>query len=198
MQSLRIWFQDRLGAYAGWLRPTPALVIAAGAMLASPDVAAEDAGASSFATSMFEDEREVLWPIDLQLDIKPLDATSDDDAVHRSVVITDGQWTSFHHAVKTPAGVDSFRVEMTAHHHARQAIEIEYDLEVQQTPYERTTVAAYVLHRLNLGPAPELGRKALQVAKADIVPTRGEPVLRTVTIGDRRYEVRLSATRLRG
>lgn len=178
-----------------------ALVLGTGVLLCSPPATAEHAsgaGGSTFATSMFGDERDALWPIDLQVEIMPLDAEDDQSRVHRRVAITDGQWTSFSHAVETSRGLDRFELELTAHHHAQSAIEIEYDLAVIETPYERTTVADYLLYRLSLGPAPVLGEPALKAARADIVTTRGTPVLSTVTIDERRYEVRLSATRLRG
>lgn len=184
-----------------FLRCTAALVVGTGVLLCTRPATAEHAsgaGGSTFATSMFGDEREALWPIDLQVEILPVDAEDDEQRVHRRVAITDGQWTSLSHVVETPQGLDRFEIELTAHHHAQSAIEIEYDLSVIETPYERTTVADYLLYRLSLGPAPILGEPALKAARADIVTTRGTPVLSTVTIGERRYEVRLSANRLRG
>jgi len=183
------------------LRLWSALTLGAATLLCTQTAAADHVDAaetSTFATSIFEDESDALWPIDLQVDILPLDANDDADAVHRRVVITDGQWTSLAHVIETPQGLDQFELELTAHHHAREAIEIEYDLTVAETPYERTSVAGYVLHRLHLGPAPVLGKPALRVARADIVATRGTPVRSTVTIGARRYEVRLAAAKLRG
>lgn len=184
-----------------FMRSTAALVLGTGVLLCTRPATAEHvsgAEGSTFATSMFGDERDALWPIDLEVEISPLDAPDDDHRVRRRVTITDGQWTSLSHVVETPQGLDQFELELTAHHHARSAIEIEYDLAVTETPYQRTTVADYVLYRLQLGPAPVLGKPALKAARADIVTTRGTPVLSTLTIGERRYEVRLSATRLRG
>lgn len=177
-----------------------ALFAFAALALPSPSSAADadEEDDNMLATSLFADERSSLWPIDVSVDIMPLDHGSDEAAVHREVVIADGQWTSFQDSVSTPNGVDAFELELSAHHHARSAIEIEYDLRVRETPYVKTSVGAYVLHRLKLGPAPVLGQPRLKVSKADIVSTRGTPVRRTVTIDDRRYEVRLSAVRLRG
>lgn len=186
-------------------RPVAGLVLGISALAAlivpSPSAAAmadEDEDVNMLATSLFADERTSLYPIDVSVDILPLDHDTDDASVHREVVLSDGQWTSFHHAVETPAGVHAFELDLSAHHHARAAIELEYDLRVRETPYVKTTVGAYVLHRLKLGPAPVLGEPRLKVSRADIVETRGTPVRKTVTIGDRRYEVRLSAVRLRG
>jgi hypothetical protein len=154
----------------------------------------------SLSVPMFGDRSEALWPLEIGFEI-----VADSGAVvvpRREVVVADGQHFMFSEVISTPRGSHAFELEVVARHHARSAIELEYDLVVRQARFASLTWTDYLLHRLSLGPRPQLGPGALAAARADIVETReraDEPAhSQAITVDGARYEIRLYATSLRG
>lgn len=154
----------------------------------------------SLSVPMFGDRSEALWPLEIGLEV-----VADSGAIvvpRREVVVADGQHFMFSEVVSTPRGSHAFELEVVARHHARDAIELEYDLLVRQARFESLTWADYLLHRLSLGPRPQLGPGAIAAARADIVETherQDKPAhSQSITVDGARYEIRLYATSLRG
>lgn len=154
----------------------------------------------SLSVPMFGDRSEALWPLELGLEI----VTEEGVVVvpRREIIVADGQHITFSEVISTPRGSHAFDLEVVARHHARDAIELEYDLLVRQARFASLTWTDYLLHRLSLGPRPQLGPGAIAAARADIVETReraDEPAHSQVIAFDgARYEIRLYATTLRG
>ena len=154
----------------------------------------------SLSVPMFGDRSEALWPLAIGLDV-----VTDSGVVvvpRREVVVADGQHFTFSEVVSTPRGSHAFELELVARHHARDAIELEYDLVVRQARFASLTWTDYLLHRLSLGPRPQLGPGAVAAARADIVETQegqDKPAhSQAITVDGARYEIRLYATSLRG
>ena len=124
----------------------------------------------SLSVPMFGDRSEALWPLQVGLEI--VDATGQVMVPLRELVVSDGQHTIFSEVISTPRGSHAFELELVARHHARDAIELEYDLLVRQARFVSLTWTDYLLHRLSLGPRPQLGPGAVAAARADIVETR--------------------------
>ncbi len=175
----------------------PLLFALAAAGLASPVQ-----GANSLATPITAELRQELWPVRIAVEIVELRRDLDRDAgepmPYRAVEVPDGHRVSFATGTWTPRGHRDFTVDVTAHHHPRGEMEIEWDLVVEDAPYETVSVGEYVLHRLRFGPRPKVGPRLVRVSRADIVSTRGEPHVETVEIGDEKYEIRIVALSVRG
>jgi hypothetical protein len=154
----------------------------------------------SLSVPMFGDRSEALWPLQVGLEI--VDATGNVVVPRRELVVADGQHTTFSEVISSPRGSHAFELELVARHHARDAIELEYDLLVRQARFESLTWGDYLLHRLSLAPRPQLGPGAIAAARADIVETRErahEPAhTQVIALDGARYEIRLYATSLRG
>jgi hypothetical protein len=154
----------------------------------------------SLSVPMFGDRSEALWPLQVGLEI--VDAAGQVVVERRDLVVSDGQHTIFSEVISTPRGSHAFELELVARHHARDAIELEYDLLVRQARFASLTWTDYLLHRLSLGPRPQLGPGAIAASRADIVETQErehEPAhTQVIAVDGARYEVRLYATSLRG
>ncbi len=170
---------------ATWLTPMPSNAATPGHSLSVP---------------MFGDRSEALWPLQVGLEI--VDAAGQVVVERRELVVSDGQHTIFSEVISTPRGSHGFELELVARHHARDAIELEYDLRVRQARFASLTWTDYLLHRFSLGPRPQLGPGAIAAARADIVETQErehEPAhTQVIAVDEARYEVRLYATSLRG
>lgn len=165
--------------------------------------------ANSLATPITAELAQELWPVEVGVEIvavgPPLGETSSSSRAlatpvlpSRSVTVPDGNRVTFSRAVWTPRGRRAFTVDVAAHQHPRDEIEIEWDLVVEDAPYETVSVGEYVLHRLRFGPRPAVGPELVRVSRADIVTTRGKPHLETVEIDGQKYEVRVFALSVRG
>ena len=150
--------------------------------------------------SLFGDEREALWPMQVGVEV----ATVDGDVVVplRDVVVAHGQHTMFAEVIEAPRGSHAFELELVARHHFGDAIELEYDLHIRQAHFESLTWGNYLLHRMSLAPRPQVGEDALAAARADIVEIQEQPSepahRQLVTVEGQRYEIRLYAETLRG
>lgn len=172
--------------------------------VAGPAVAAD-----SLATPITSELAQELWPVEVGVEIvavgpplgdpdDPLGAASAPPLPSRTVTVPDGNRVSFSRAIWTPRGRRAFSVDVAAHQHPRGEIEIEWDLLVEDAPYETVSVGEYLLHRLRFGPRPGVGPEQVRVSRADIVTTRGEPHVETVEIDGQKYEVRVFALSVRG
>jgi hypothetical protein len=155
----------------------------------------------SLSVPMFGDRSEALWPLQVGLEI--VDASGVVVVPLRELVVADGQHTIFSEVISTPRGSHAFELELVARHHARDAIELEYDLLVRQARFASLNWTDYLLHRLSLGPRPQLGPGAIAAARADIVETHerraDDPAhSQVIAVDGARYEIRLYATSLRG
>ncbi|MCH9685611.1 MAG: hypothetical protein K0V04_29540 [Deltaproteobacteria bacterium] len=176
----------------------PMLVALAIAGTATPAV-----GANSLATPITAELRQELWPVKVAVEIVAVD---DDDGnagpaepmPRREVVVPDGNHLAFSTAVWTSRGRRDFAVDVVAHHHPRGDMEIEWDLRVEDAPYQTVSVGEYVLHRLRFGPRPGVGPEQVRISRADIVTTHGEPHVEAVEIDGAKYEVRIFALSARG
>jgi hypothetical protein len=154
----------------------------------------------SLSVPMFGDRSEALWP--LQVGLEVVDAAGVVVVPRRELVVADGQHTIFSEVISTPRGSHAFELELVARHHARDAIELEYDLLVRQARFASLNWTDYLAYRLSLGPRPQLGPGAVAAARADIVEThenRDDPAhTQVIAVDGARYEIRLYATSLRG
>lgn len=162
------------------------------------------AAANSLATPITSELRQELWPVELAVEIiavgPPLGGDRPTERIMPSnpVTVPDGNRVSFSRAVWTPRGRRAFAVDVVAHQHPRGEIEIEWDLLVEDAPYETVSVGDYLLHRLRFGPRPAVGPEQVRVSRADIVTTRGEPHVETVEIDGQKYEIHVFALSVRG
>lgn len=165
--------------------------------------AAPARGANSLATPITAELRQELWPVEIGVEIVEVDDdASEGEPVEampmRPVVVPDGNRVAFSSAIWTPRGRRDFSVEVAAHQHPRDEVEIEWDLLVEDAPYETVSVGDYLLHRLRFGPRPGVGPDQVRVSRADIVSVRDQPYTQTVEIDGQKYEVRIFALRVRG
>lgn len=160
-------------------------------------------GANSLATPITSELQQPLWPLEVGVQI----VTADDEAAEhapieampfRSVTVPDGQPVSFASGIWTPRGRLDFTVAVAAHQHPREQVEVEWDLIVEDAPYEQVSVGDYLLHRLRFGPRPDVGPKRVRASRADIVAVRGEPHVQSVEIDGQKYEIRIFALSVRG
>jgi hypothetical protein len=163
--------------------------------------AGEGSVGDSLAVPMFSDRSEALWP--MQVGVEIVDSETGHLVVpRRDLVVVDGQHTTFAEVIPTPRGQRAFEIELVARHHAANAIELEYDVLVRQARFARLTWRDYLLHRLSLGPRPQLGPRMIAAARADIVETRqgleAAAHSQPVVVDEDRYEIRLYAASLRG
>jgi hypothetical protein len=183
-----------------WSRSLIGSVIAGLVLASSPVPAHATTPGHSLSVPMFGDRSEALWPLQVGLEI-----VSESGMVvvpRRELVVVDGQHTIFSEVISTPRGSHAFELELVARHHARDAIELEYDLLVRQAKFASLNWRDYLLHRLSLGPRPQLGPGAIAASRADIVETRERPDepahKHVIAVDGARYEIRLYAISLRG
>ena len=168
----------------------PALGLAT--LLGASPVQASD----SLSRSIFADESEALWPIEVSMQIVPV-ALGDEFAEASSITVDDGHSTRLATVQRAPTGQHTFELEVVARHHARHRVELEYDLTVHEARYEQMSPSSYLWHRLEFGPGPTLGPARVRAVRSDIVSLHGGSHVESVTIGRRQYEVRLSAASTR-
>lgn len=182
-------------------RSIHAALIAALALVAAagPAVAAD-----SLATPITAELQQQLWPVEVAVQIVavaepgvPLDGPVELMPVD-AVTVPDGNRLTMSHTIWTPRGRRSFAVDVAARQHPRGQMEIEWDLVVEDAPYQTVSVGEYLLHRLRFGPRPEVGEQRVRVSRADIVTTRGEPHVETVEVDGSKYEIRIFALSVRG
>ncbi len=170
------------------------------ATAADPAVAA-----NSLATPITGQLQQDLWPVDVAVEIVAISSPGQQTPAEpvallpsRTVTVPDGNRVSFSQAVWTPRGRRDFAVDVVARQHPRDQMEVEWDLVVEDAPYQTVTVGDYVLHRLRFGPRPQVGSELVRVSRADIVTTQGEPHVETVEIDGAKYEIRIFALSVRG
>lgn len=171
------------------------------AALALGSFATPAQAADSLATPITAELQQALWPVSVAVEIVALGDAEPEPAVllpTRALTVPDGHLVSFSSAVWTPRGRRDFTVDVVARQHPREQMEIEWDLVVEDAPYQTVSVGDYLLHRLRYGPRPELDTPRVRVSRADIVTTRGEPHVESVTIDGSNYEIRIFALSVRG
>lgn len=168
----------------------PALGLAT--LLGASPVQASD----SLSRSIFADESDALWPIEVSMQIVPVEL-GDEFAEVTSITVEDGHSTGLTTVQRAPTGHHTFQVDVIARHHARRRVELEYDLTVEEARFDRMSPSRYLWHRLDLAPGPTLGPSRVRAVRSDIVSLHGEPHVESVTIGRRQYEIRLSAASTR-
>jgi hypothetical protein len=160
--------------------------------------------APSLSTPISSLAGDSLWPIALEAEIVRID--TDDDARMRArpvlqrqrTVVPDGHELQLHSNVRTDHGRREFSLAVTAHQHPGDAIELEWSLHVHDADYRAASVSEYLLHRLQLSDALELGEPALKIARADIVSVRRDVHRQRVEIDGELHEIRIFARSLRG
>ena len=173
----------------------------AGTTIAVPATApANDASATSLATPITGRPLTELWPLHVDVQIVQL---ATDDRPERVVLehdarVPDGHTMAIDSTVRTPHGRRQFAMQLVARNHPGDDVELEWTLDVSDARYRAVGWSGYVLHRLQLADALELGEQVLVIARADIVATSGEPVRKRVTIDGLDHEIRMFARALRG
>jgi hypothetical protein len=160
--------------------------------------------ADSLATPMTGQSARELWPLDVTVEI--VDVTPTRGAKQgrmprvlapQSVTVRDGHRLEYSAVLLTPSGRHRVDLAVVPHHHP-EAVEIEWDLEVAEAPYQTVGVGDYLLHRLGVGPSLQLDDEALVVARADIETTENGQLRRRVRVGEQVYEIRIHAAVSRG
>lgn len=184
------------------------------AALALGTTAGPAVAADSLATPITAELQQALWPVEVGLQIVAIadpgnlgvDPKLGPEPEPEPIVLVptdvvtvpDGHRLSFSHAIRTPRGRRNFEVDIAARQHPRDQMEIEWDLVVEDAPYQTMSVSDYLLHRLRWGPRPEVDEPIIRVSRADIVTTRGEPHVETLEIDGAKYEIRIFALSVRG
>lgn len=141
-----------------------------------------------------------LWPLHVETQIVRL---ATDEAPERVVLdhrarVPDGHAMTVDSTIRTPRGRRQFALQVVARNHPGDDVELEWTLDVSDATYRAVGWSGYVLHRLQLGEALELGEQVLVIARADIVATAGEPIRKRVEIDGEPHEIRMFARALRG
>lgn len=172
------------------------------AVLATSTSAAAVASAAdshSLATPMTGPRVDALWPIHIEVEIVRLSDGATRTVLPRHVArVPEGHDMRLSSVVRTDTGRREFDLGVVAHHHPGDAVELEWSLEVHEARYRPIGVSGYLLHRLQLADALELGDAALKIARADIVSVAGEPMHDVVEIDGERHEIRIFARSVRG
>lgn len=153
----------------------------------------------SLATPMTGPQLDALWPIRVEVEIVRI--TDGDTRVvlpHHVATVPDGHDMKLTSVVETDKGRREFELDVVAHHHPGDAVELEWSLEVHEARYRPVGFSGYLLHRLQLADALELGDAALTIARADIVSIAREPMHDIVEIDGERHEIRIFARSVRG
>jgi len=161
--------------------------------------------ADSLATPMTGQSARELWPLDVTVEI--VDVTPSRGAKQKgrlprvlepqSVTVRDGHRLKYSAVFLTPAGRHRLDLAVVPHHHP-DAVEVEWDLDVAEAPYQTVGVRDYLLHRLRVGPSLKLDQEALVVARADIETVENGQLRRRVRVGGQVYEIRIQAEVSRG
>lgn len=187
------------------MRPSPqylslALGVASLALAMPGPATANDAAATSLATPITGRPLAELWPLEVDVQIVRL-ATADDPervVLEYEARVPDGHEMTVDSTVRTPQGRRRFAMQIVARNHPSDEVELEYSLDVSEATYRAVGWSGYVLHRLQLGRALELGEQVLVIARADIVSTTGDVVRKRVQIAGEDHEIRMFARALRG
>lgn len=180
------------------------LAAACFAALSLAGAAGPAAAADSLAIPITAQMQQALFPVQVGVEIvavgPPLGGPPSTSHVMpaNAVTVPDGNQVSFSRAVWTPRGRRAFAIDVVAHQHPGGTVEIEWDLLVEDAPYETVSVGEYLLHRLRFGPRPGVGPEQVRVSRADIVATQGEPHMETVEIDGQKYEIKIFALSVRG
>jgi hypothetical protein len=182
------------------LTRTLALAVASAAFVMPAPAPANDATASSLATPITGRPLTELWPLELDVQIVRLatDTESERVVLEHSARVPDGHEMTIESTVRTPRGRRRFAMQVVARNHPADDVELEYSLDVSEATYRAVGWSGYVLHRLQLGRALELGEQVLVIARADIVATSGDAVRKRVQIAGEDHEIRMFARALRG
>jgi hypothetical protein len=174
------------------------------AAVALAGAAGPAAAADSLAIPITAQLRQELFPVEVGVEIvavgPPLGGEIPTERIMpaNAVTVPDGNRVSFSRAIWTPRGRRAFAIDVVAHQYPGGAMEIEWDLLVEDAPYETVGVGEYLLHRLRFGPRPGVGPERVRVSRADIVVTRDEPHVETVVIDGQKYEIQVFALSVRG
>lgn len=153
----------------------------------------------SLATPMTGPRVDALWPIHIEVEIVRVADDATRTVLPRHVAqVPDGHDMKLTSIVRTETGRREFEIDVVAHHHPGDAVELEWSLEVHEARYRPIGISGYLLHRLQLADALELGDEALKIARADIVSVAGEPMHDVVEIDGERHEIRIFARSVRG
>jgi hypothetical protein len=191
-------------SYLGRLRRPKAFIAACFAAFALAGAAGPAAAADSLAIPITAQLVQPLFPVEIGVEIiavgPPLGGASPTEHIMpaNAVTVPDGNQVSFSRAIWTPRGRRAFAIDVVAHQHPGGEVEVEWDLLVEDAPYETVSVGEYLLHRLRFGPRPGVGPEQVRVSRADIVTTRGEPHVETVEIDGQKYEIHVFALSVRG
>jgi hypothetical protein len=166
------------------------------ALLATSTIAS---AGDSLATPMTGARIDALWPIHIEVEIVRVadDATRTVLPLHVANV-PDGHDMKLTSVVRTDTGQREFEIDVVAHHHPGDAVELEWSLQVHEARYRPIGISGYLLHRLQLADALELDDEALKIARADIVSVSGEPLRDVVEIDGEPHEIRIFARSVRG
>jgi hypothetical protein len=182
-----------------------AAVLGTALLLAGPGDA--NAG-NSLATPITGRQVRELWPIEIAAEIVKVRPTKQEresaplrpglvPLVAQPMQVSDGHHMQFSSVVRTTLGTRRFELALVARHHP-DAVELEWDLRVHDTPYAKIDVGEYLLHRLRVAGELDLEEERLKIARSDIVETRGEPYVHRFRVDDDIYEIRILARGLRG
>ena len=153
----------------------------------------------SLATPMTGPRLDALWPIHLEVEIVRLGDDAPRTVLPLHVAdVPDGHDMKLTSVVRTATGRREFELDVIAHHHPDDAVELEWSLQVHEARYRPIGVSGYLLHRLQLADTLELDDDALKIARADIVSVVGEPMRNVVEIDGEPHEIRIFARSLRG
>lgn len=162
---------------------------------------------NSLATPITGRQVRELWPIEIAVEIvkiRPTKQERDSAPLRAGLVpivasptqVSDGNHMRFSSVVRTTKGLRRFELALVPRHHP-DAVELEWDLEVHDAPYEEIDVGKYLLHRLRVARDLELEEERLKIAQSDIVESRG-PYVHRFRVDDDIYEIRILARGLRG
>ncbi len=162
---------------------------------AADHVAGVDSSSSSLGISMFEEEPEAAWPLEVEWEI--VDLARPGLAPRRGRVVAEGgQVTRLTESIRHGRGQDTFALEVSARNHARQETELEYRLRVSRADWETLSLDGYFKHRLGVGPSPTLGDSTLRASRADIVAGSDLVAEQEVEIDGVPYLIRIRARSL--
>ena len=161
--------------------------------------------ADSLATPITGQSVRELWPLDVDVeivDVTPGQRNRTKGRLSRvletqSVTVRDGHRLQFSTVVLTPKGQHRLELTVVPRHHP-ETVEVEWDLEVAESAYQRVGVEDYLLHRLGMGPSLRLEEEMLRVARSDIETTQNGRVRRRVQVDGQVYEIRIRAEVGRG
>jgi hypothetical protein len=185
--AARVFASDMLRATAS----LPLLVLLAASTTAS--------AGESLATPMTGPRLDALWPIQIEVEIVRLTGDSAKSVLPLHVAtVPDGHDMKLSSVVDTDKGRREFAIDVIAHHHPGGMVELEWSLEVHEARFRPIGISGYLLHRLQLADALELGDLDLKIARADIVSVASEPLHDVVEIDGERHEIRIFARSVRG